>query len=95
MGRRAPSERGVARAPGGQTIDLRANDAFEERIRGARKFERPEDEARSRKHDFHPASRKKRPQSRRYWLGEPVDLEAQWRFVERLGRCFAPHGRQE
>ena len=47
MRRRAPSERGVARAPGSQTIDLRANDAFEERIRGARQFERPEDEARS------------------------------------------------
>ena len=43
---RAPAERGFARAPGRQPVDLRAHDAVEEFGRALRQFERAEQEAR-------------------------------------------------
>ncbi len=60
LGRLAPAEHRIVRAPRRQPVDLRAHDAVEELGGALRQFERPEHEALRLQHELDPAAAQRR-----------------------------------
>ena len=83
----APSEGGFVSRPRRQTIDLRADHAFEKLARALGQFKRSEDETRRREHDVDRASRKQRSRFRGKLIDNPTFVNSQRRAVSTF-RCL-------